>query len=67
MKLSETLQSHVEAIYYIIDSCTTVDHLENNKRMIDFFCDNNNQNDKMPFVKANLYGALAFKSKQLKL
>jgi hypothetical protein len=67
MKLSETLQSHVEAMYSTIDLSTTVDQLENNKRMIDFFCDNNNQNDKMPFVKANLYGALSFKSKQLEL
>jgi hypothetical protein len=67
MKFSETMESHVKAMYSTIDLSTTVDQLENNKRMIDFFCETNNYNDKMPFVKANLYGALAFKAKQLEL
>ena len=67
MKFSETMERHIKSMYNIIDASKSVDQLENNKGIIDFFCETNNQNDKMPFVKANLYGALAFKAKQLEL
>jgi len=65
MELNKALKNNMNFIINIIESCNTVDQLENSKRMVDFFCSNNRQNDKMPYVKPLLIGVLISKSKQI--
>lgn len=67
MNFSKSMQNNIELIIEVISSCETKDQLENSKSMIDYFCDNNKENDKIPFAKQFLLGALAMKSKTLEL
>jgi hypothetical protein len=67
MSNSKSLESSIEFMFDRIAECKELDQLENNKRMIDFFVTSNAENDKMPFIKNYLLGALAMKSKTLNL
>jgi hypothetical protein len=67
MEFSRSLENNIELIIEIISSCETVDQLENSKEMIEFFCNNNNQNDKIPFAKQFLMGNLTMKAKTLEV
>ena len=67
MEYSESLKSSVEFMFDRIAEVERLDQLENTKMMLDFFVTSNSQNDKMPFIKNYLLGALAMKSKTLNL
>ena len=62
---SETLKSNMYLIYKCINSSEKQDQLENCERMILNFCEMNKDNDKMPYVKSALMGALALREMQL--
>ena len=59
--------SHHNKVIRVIRSCETLDQLENSKEMINFFINNNAQNDKIPFAKNYLLGALSMRARTLNL
>jgi len=67
MEYSETLKMNIEFIFNTIASCKTLDQLENSKEMVDFFINSNSQNDKIPFAKNYLLGALSMRAKTLNI
>lgn len=62
---SETLKSNINLIVDTINSCETIDQLENAQRMVNYFCDNNSHNDKIGHAKQFLIGCMAIKSKEI--
>lgn len=65
MEFSESLKNNIEFMIDNISSCKTIDQLENCENMINFFCNINKENDRIPFAKCFLNGALAMKSKEI--
>lgn len=67
MEFSKSLKGNMELIMDCISSCKTIDQLENCQNMIESFCRLNEENDRIPFAKFFLDGALAMKSKILEV
>ncbi len=65
MNYSKSLENEIHRILKCINSSEKIEHLEGCERMVNNFCYMNRDNDKIPYVKHSLKGALALREMQL--
>lgn len=65
MEFSKSIKSDMKRMMNCINSSEKIDQLESCGRMVDNFCEMNRENDKIPFVKHSLMGALALREMQI--